>query len=172
MCRFRCTPPGSPPYRVTVVDGSFDEVWFEVHSNSFPNNDECPVAAVFVNGTDLRVVVNRAQGHRQEVFDHAFLPVNSRPSPASLWGSSSGPPARRGERREPWVAPDGRVAVLTCTCGDFGCGGIAARITSEGEVVTWSDLSHPFSTEVLPIGPMRFRRDQYNRALADVDGPK
>jgi hypothetical protein len=112
--------------------------------------------------------VARAQGHREAVFDHAFVPAASRPSPASLWQGPSRPAVRRGERPERWVAPDGRVAILTCTCGDFGCGGIAARIAREGEIVTWTDLSHPYSAEILPIAPLRFRRDQYDRALAEV----
>ena len=63
---------------------------------------------------------------------------------------------------------DDRVAVTTCTCGIFGCGGTSAHIEFERSTVTWSDLSEANHGTRRPIGPFTFRRSEYERALERV----
>jgi len=141
------------------------------------------VVAIFVNGVDVRSIVQKAAGQDEARIDHALLPsdvVSSlwcRSTPAALARVRTG----RSGRGVPWRGPDGRVAVLTCSCGDFGCGdfgcgdfgcgGGVARVELGEEVVTWSDFSHPSATAMLAMGPFRFDRDACERSLAAAVAP-
>ena len=78
-----------------------------------------------------------------------------------LWSSSLGTSAYEGELYE-----DGRVAVLTCVCGELRCGGVVARIEFDHDVVTWSDLCHANYLTPQGVGPFVFARSQYDKALA------
>ncbi len=104
-------------------------------------------AAVFINGIDLRALViateetELAERYWTEEFvraDHHSLEAWLAPENwiAFLAPKDVAPPSRH------WLgAPDpdlterGRAAVLTCTCGCFGCGGAAARITVDDRTV-------------------------------------
>ena len=58
------------------------------------------------------------------------------------------------------------VVVFDCGCGEWECGGYLARIDVGANDVTWSNFCGPRGGRVLPVGPFRFARDQYEEALA------
>ncbi|MGI8756257.1 MAG: hypothetical protein ACR2MB_10450 [Acidimicrobiales bacterium] len=66
---------------------------------------------------------------------------------------------------------DGRTAVLTCSCGNFGCGGATARIGFTGDRVRWEDFHYANFGSHVDLGPFNFARDQYEAAVAAVTGP-
>ena len=75
------------------------------------------------------------------------------------WGSGEDPTAN--------LAEDGTVPVITCVCGDFGCGGATVRVTVDDEVVTWDDFRTANTRTPVPgLGPFRFERRAYLGALA------
>jgi hypothetical protein len=61
--------------------------------------------------------------------------------------------------------PLGYVPVLTCTCGNFGCGGAFARITFDRGTVIWSDFKTATYEQSVAIGPFRIKRKVYEAAL-------
>jgi hypothetical protein len=71
---------------------------------------------------------------------------------------------------------DGKSELLTCTCGDFGCWPISARITVTENTVTWSEFenyhrsgSNKFNAwSYKNLGPFVFDRRKYERQLATV----
>ena len=63
------------------------------------------------------------------------------------------------------AVPDGSVPVVTCTCGEFGCGGGSARITFERSTVIWGDFRTATHEKTVSLGPFRFRRRDYDAAL-------
>ena len=71
-----------------------------------------------------------------------------------IWGPN--PPAET-------EAPEGYVAVLTCGCTVYGCGGSYARITFERDVVVWSDFHNEGTDEPVDTGPFVFNRKQYEQ---------
>jgi hypothetical protein len=106
------------------------------------------VAAVRINGVDLRELVGEA----------AFMFLDDVAPPSRHW---RGEPIYR-------LSEDGKAAVLTCSCGDFGCGGVSARITIDAETVTWSDFQEANSPKVIPLLAFRFSRSAYEAALSDL----
>lgn len=173
-----------------MVEFPLDEIRFVATVASFPGRDDCPAVAIYVNARDLRLVVNEAEGRLhfdrrgrsrlargaidggdgEPFLAHAFLPLTTVPPLSVLWSGGGGRTTRWEGlgRRPPFQTPDGRVAVLTCSCGDFGCGGIAARIEVGERIVVWSDISHPFAPTLLALGPYRFSRSGYEFSLAGV----
>ncbi|MGQ0430984.1 MAG: hypothetical protein ACT452_01100 [Microthrixaceae bacterium] len=84
-----------------------------------------------------------------------------------------GPPSRHwlGEPQEdPYGPNDGRAEVLTGTCGESGCCGVFARITIEGDQVTWDEFDAR-GVPPLPTG-LRFVFDRigYEEALDQLAG--
>ncbi len=61
--------------------------------------------------------------------------------------------------------PDGYVPVLTCTCGEFGCGGASAHITFDLGTVTWGDTRTATYEQPVDLGPFRLKRQAYEAAL-------
>jgi hypothetical protein len=133
------------------------------------------VAAVRVDGLDLRALVIEAQLHalaerfhagdsEEESLDEwldptgwvAFLALDDVAPPSGHW---LGEPLPR-------LTEGGRAAVLTCTCGFFGCGGVAATITIGPEIVTWSHLADVGSGAELPLPAYEFDRTGYEAALS------
>jgi hypothetical protein len=152
----------------------------DVRREEVPLDDELGidvVAAVFINGVDLRALVVATEEaeltarFRNEEFlrdicesldewldpqnQIAFLAVDAVAPPSRHWLGSP----------RPDLAERGRTAVLTCTCGCYGCGGAAARVTIEGEIVTWSDFRQANSDTVIPIGPFQLARSTYEAAI-------
>ena len=130
---------------------------FEVRRTLVPRGDEPGadvVVAVFIDGVDLRELVVATQEaeltarFRSEDFlrgsyetlddwldpqnQIAFLAIEDVAPPSRHW---LGAP-------EPSLTERGRAAVLTCTCGCYGCGGAAALVAFEDETVTWSEFRH------------------------------
>jgi hypothetical protein len=60
---------------------------------------------------------------------------------------------------------EGRIAVLTCSCGELMCGGAVADIEFTHETVTWSNFRHANYLTTKDVGPFVFARSQYDRAL-------
>jgi hypothetical protein len=84
-------------------------------------------------------------------------------TPFDLWSSSFDPSTYDGDFSE-----DGRVAVLTCGCGEIMCGGVVARIEFTKETVTWSDFRHANYRTAQGLGSFVFSRAQYEHALAEA----
>lgn len=72
---------------------------------------------------------------------------------------------------DPELAEHGRVAVTTCSCGNFGCGGFTARITFQSGLVRWSEFTRVFHDEPVDLGPFQFRRSDYTRNLTALATP-
>ena len=68
-------------------------------------------------------------------------------------------------RFEAHAVPDGFVPVLTCTCGEFGCGGASARITFASGTVTWDDFRTATYEQPVDLGPFLFKQQEYEAAL-------
>jgi hypothetical protein len=155
-----------------------DRIEFRLVESEAPGSDDGqtePAVEVLVNGAPLGFVWEQAGGTEttplwvsDAFFDghwigDAFVGRLGRP----LWGED----ADRAALQKNLFAPvqGGRVAVLTCTCGGFGCGGATACIAFEADTVTWRDfheVSH--ARNRIEIGPFAFARDQYETALADI----
>ena len=86
-------------------------------------------------------------------------------SALTLWSSSFDPSTYDGE-----LYDDGRVAVLTCSCGELGCGGVVARIEFVPDTVTWSDFRHASYLTTQGLGSFVFSRSRYEEALAAAAG--
>ena len=78
-----------------------------------------------------------------------------------LWSGSFDPSTYHGP-----LYQDGRAAVLTCECGELGCGGVVARIEFSNETVTWGDFRHWNYLTTQGMGSFVFSRPEYDRALA------
>ncbi len=72
------------------------------------------------------------------------------------------PPSQHwlGSPNDPDLVVGDHAAVLTCSCGAFGCGGTAARITMTEHTVTWSDFVDPWGNPDA-VGTFRFERVRY-----------
>jgi len=109
-------------------------------------------ALVLVNGTEL-VKLWRSAGKREA---------------APLWTSVLGPSLEwwgpGGKHPEgdlgDWV-PAGFAPVLTCTCGEFGCGGALVRVSFKRRFVVWSDFMTANYEKPVPLGPFRFALRAY-----------
>ena len=64
----------------------------------------------------------------------------------------------------------GKVALLGCSCGEWGCWPLLARIVATPSSVTWSDFEQPFrkQRDYSAFGPFSFARGEYERALVDL----
>jgi hypothetical protein len=140
-----------------------DEIEFRHGSGRYNE----PVRVV-INGTPLTELW-RAAGQR------SAAPISTAEVGEALewWGPGNSHP-------DGYVAggvPDGFAPVLTCTCGEFGCGGAIVRIQFEtwdlrgavGEppkrrVVRWTDFKTANYEEPVPLGPFVFSRTAYERA--------
>ena len=136
------------------------------------------LVSVHINGEDLRAIIASSQRdvrtRRWETEDSAreecpsldeWLAVDN----WDVWLDLSdvAPPSRHwlGEPGE-WLEEQGLAAVLTCSCGMFGCGGVAARIALEHDTVTWSEFRFANAGPVVPIGPFTFDPAAYEAAIA------
>ncbi|MEZ5732238.1 MAG: hypothetical protein R3D97_07915 [Paracoccaceae bacterium] len=65
---------------------------------------------------------------------------------------------------------NGRVALYTCPCGDYGCGVISVLIKKHGDQIVWSDFRYERDddeefTALERLGPFRFAEDAYRRTV-------
>lgn len=67
-----------------------------------------------------------------------------------------------------FVNPSGKVPLLGCECGEWGCWPLLARIAATEDQVRWSDFEQPFRADrdYSAFGPFVFDRQDYDRALA------
>ncbi len=111
-----------------------------------------------VNGVDLRDLADRPG---LVGFSPKLLPPSG-----ELFGEAEQRIASRNF--EPW-APS--VPILMCGCGEAGCGAVTIRVSAaQGEIV-WSDISDysPENGAVdLRVGPFRFNRPDYSKAVGSV----
>lgn len=86
---------------------------------------------------------------------------------------------RSGSARTHWFAREdafvdgaGRVPVLGCWCGEWGCWPLLARIEVTRRAVTWSGFRQPSRSErsYEGFGPFVFRRRAYERAVERLAG--
>ncbi len=62
---------------------------------------------------------------------------------------------------------DGKIALLTCECGEVGCWPLHALVGVHGDVVEWSDFEQPHraNRDYSAFGPFVFDASQYRRAV-------
>jgi hypothetical protein len=156
-----------------------DEVRFAVSAIPFDRADLRggeDVVFTFVNGRDLLKVVEEFE--RPLAIEAGFSPTSSY---APVRASDVLPPSGH------WLwSPDPDLSltdwsvVFTCGCGDWGCGGLLARVEVGDEVVSWSDFQTPYALWRMAesperpvradisregLGPFRFDRAKYEAAL-------
>jgi hypothetical protein len=127
-----------------------------------------PVVAVTINGIDLRARVAEALRRQRpwvEFWSGAESLAGDR-GELCLGVHAVAPPSQHwfGAPNDPDLVVNDHVAVLTCSCGAFGCGGTAARIAMTEHTVTWSDFVDPWGTSE-PVGSFRFERVRYEREI-------
>lgn len=70
--------------------------------------------------------------------------------------------------------PDGRVALYTCPCGDYGCGVVSVRIEDDGDCFIWSEFRYETTWDegfdlLERLGPLKFEKQAYRDAILHVD---
>lgn len=65
---------------------------------------------------------------------------------------------------------EGRVALYTCSCGDYGCGVISVMIEKDGRHFVWSDFRFENDhddefTALEKLGPFRFNEKAYRDTI-------
>jgi hypothetical protein len=70
-----------------------------------------------------------------------------------------------------FVNENGKVPLLGCECGEWGCWPLLASITVTGDEVAWSEFEQPYRQErnYGEFGPFRFERSQYDEALRRLE---
>ncbi|PWJ26319.1 hypothetical protein ATK17_2476 [Branchiibius hedensis] len=64
---------------------------------------------------------------------------------------------------------DGDTVLLGCTCGDWGCWPLTAMVRVDARFVHWSHFrSGHRDWDLGDLGPFRFERRAYERALTDA----
>jgi hypothetical protein len=65
------------------------------------------------------------------------------------------------------IRDEGKVPLLGCNCGEWGCWPLMARIAVSGDEVRWDDFAQPYRRErnYDAFGPFVFSRVQYGEAL-------
>jgi hypothetical protein len=140
-----------------------DAIEFFEARQGFAEGSPVAVIGIRINEVDLRRHVSDAGGQEAKAGDERWNFIAAQMAMGDHWfGSPS----------TPWSNDDGRIAVLNCTCGDLGCGGVVARIAVDGESVTWSEFSNPRSSTFLPLGPFRFDRSEYSEAVSAVSAAR
>lgn len=64
-----------------------------------------------------------------------------------------------------------QTPVLACSCGELGCWPLLTRITLTGNCVVWDCFEQPYRTtrDYTAFGPFLFDRDQYDKAVHELD---
>jgi hypothetical protein len=70
------------------------------------------------------------------------------------------------------VGPTGKIPVLGCQCGEWGCWPLLARVIVDETTVTWTEFEQPYrpDRDYTSFGPFVFRRTDYEAAIADLAG--
>ena len=112
-------------------------------------------AKVLVNATELVKLWHSATNR-----DAAPLWTSALGPSLEWWGPDGKHP--EGDLAD-WV-PAGFAPVLTCTCGEFGCGGALVRVSFERRFVVWSDFRTANYEQPIRLGPFRFALRAYEAA--------
>jgi hypothetical protein len=64
----------------------------------------------------------------------------------------------------------GKTQLLACSCGDSGCGSLAARIRVEKDCVIWDQFEHPWKKDwdYSGFGPFIFALDEYQKQIGNI----
>ena len=99
---------------------------------------------VLVNGVPLGLLWKEAGGKETTPLWLSDAMFGGRP----LWGERDATVVAPWGERDEAPIEYGRMAVLTCGCGFFPCGGATARIEYASDVVTWSDFHEALHASV------------------------
>ena len=93
---------------------------------------------VLIDGKSLEGRYNGAKGKWTSSSPLCAWPAQDGITPLELWSSSVDSSSDLD-----WLCEEGRIAVLTCSCGEIGCGGVLADIEFTHETVTWRTSGMP-----------------------------
>jgi len=122
---------------------------------------------IHVNGEPLELLAKvaeapfaEAEGHPSLAGDYAPLSVSDIRSDARHF---------LGEPVATWFE-DGDTVLMGCTCGEWGCWPLTARVEVSAETVRWSSFrnGHRDSWDLSAIGPFEFELSQYLEALSVI----
>ena len=140
-------------------------------------NDEKIGVRIFINGRELVDIVRQVEqpfadreGHPNLAGDYAYF------GPMFVFR-----PARHflGEPANDWTDGDGRIYLLSCTCGIPDCWPLSARVEVSQDKVTWKDFRQPHRASGSAagewcydkLGPFVFDRQSYEQALESQRTP-
>lgn len=71
---------------------------------------------------------------------------------------------------EVFISRKGKIPVLGCECGEWGCWPLLARVILEKTTVTWTDFEQPYrpDRDYSSFGPFVFSRSAYESAIAAI----
>ena len=131
----------------------------------FEDDNDCHVVTPVVAGVVLVGLVEEFE--RRQLFE-----------PSGGYGGLIPEWFRFGSALTHFLAADGayldegRVPLLGCTCGEWGCWPLLVRITLDDEKVTWSDFRQPHrpDRDYSGFGPFVFKRRDYFDAIGAISG--
>lgn len=131
----------------------------------FEDEVDCPVVMPAIEGVSLAELVEEFE--RRQEFEPSggyggLIPARFRFGPASVhFAGAAGA-----------YVEDGRVPLLGCSCGEWGCWPLLARITSTDEHVVWSEFRQPHrpDRDYSAFGPFVFDRGDYFDAVDAISG--
>ncbi|MFD2472882.1 hypothetical protein [Amycolatopsis silviterrae] len=103
-----------------------------------------------------------------ELIDRFELAAGMSPAGDAYGGLNprafAGTPAEHFHGLDP---ADGKTPLLGCSCGDWGCWPLLARVTVTGDEVVWDAFEQPHRPErdYRGFGPFRFARAGYDAAV-------
>jgi len=70
-----------------------------------------------------------------------------------------------------FVNEQGKVPLLGCSCGEWGCWPLLALVTADDDAVVWSAFEQPHrpKRDYSGFGPYRFERAEYDEALQALE---
>ena len=125
--------------------------------------------SILVNGRPLEDLAREVERPFAEAEGHPGLAGGYM---GLLWGEvGSGPEHFLGSPAAIWFE-DGDTVLMGCQCGEWGCWPLTADISVEDASVRWSHFRNGHRDwDLTGLGPFRFERSQYERALAVLVDP-
>lgn len=144
-----------------VVVHGHNEFRLSIGAFAFADNKRrTPSVQIDVDDEDLFGLIERAGR-----TDPTVGPIEGSPG---LTPEEVAPPSRHWLGSPAPALSDGDdVVVYLCECGDWGCGGVLARITVTDDHVVWSDFHGP-QGQTYEVGPFHFDRRAYEQQLAQL----
>ena len=128
--------------------------------------------SIAINGRGLRDVIDEVEASQRSLPGWKFGPGEPIPHHLPL-GELCARPVRDhflGEPGHKHGVTEGKSMLLTCTCGEYGCGAIAVRIQVEARSVVWGDMecvNRRWSYAAL--SDARFDRRHYEYAISRLE---